>query len=46
LLYRLAETGGERYAKLAQLYARRFLFMEEYPAWAMGDRDVWMLADA
>jgi len=41
LLYRLAETGGERYAKLAQLYARRFLFMEEYPAWAMQDAEIW-----
>jgi acyl-CoA dehydrogenase len=35
LLYRLAETGGERYEKLADLYATRFLDHDEYPAWAM-----------
>ncbi len=44
LLYQLAETGGERYAKLAQLYAHRFLDGEEYPAWAMQDAEVWSIA--
>lgn len=41
LLYALAETGGERYARLAELYAIRFLRGEPYPAWAMQDRAVW-----
>ncbi len=40
LLYRMARTEGERYARLAALYARRFLMGEEYPAWAMNDPDV------
>lgn len=34
LLYDLAQSDDERYAKLAALYARRFLAGEEYPAWA------------
>ncbi|MBX5464245.1 MAG: acyl-CoA dehydrogenase family protein [Clostridia bacterium] len=37
LLYRLAATGGERYAQLAALYAHRFLEGEEYPAWALDE---------
>jgi alkylation response protein AidB-like acyl-CoA dehydrogenase len=46
LLYRLAQGGGGadsggRYAKLAALYAARFLRGEEYPAWALDDREVW-----
>jgi len=41
LLYQLAETAGERYAKLATLYCHRFLLHEEYPEWAMTDADVW-----
>lgn len=41
LLYRLAETAGERYARLAALYARRFLLGEEYPAWALREPAVW-----
>jgi acyl-CoA dehydrogenase len=41
LLYRTAETGGERWAKLAELYAVRFLAGDEYPAWAAADREVW-----
>lgn len=40
LLYGLAGTGGERYEKLADLYAARFLDHEEYPAWAMTDDTV------
>lgn len=41
LLYALAETGGERYAKLAALYAERFVAGRPYPAWALEDREVW-----
>jgi len=41
LLYGLAEDSGERYAKLAALYARHFLGGEPYPAWALRDREVW-----
>ncbi len=37
LLYRLADVGGERYEKLAELYAARFLDHDEYPEWAMND---------
>jgi acyl-CoA dehydrogenase len=40
LLYDLAEAGGERYEKLAELYATRFLLHEEYPSWAMTDKTV------
>jgi alkylation response protein AidB-like acyl-CoA dehydrogenase len=43
-LHALAESSGERYAKLAQLYARRFLAHEEYPAWAGQDPDLLKLA--
>jgi acyl-CoA dehydrogenase len=42
LLFTLAEGGGERYAKLAQLYAKRFLQHEPYPDWALGEPDLWM----
>jgi alkylation response protein AidB-like acyl-CoA dehydrogenase len=45
LLYALAENGGERYAKLAELYFTRFLTGENYPAWAMQDEQVWRLVD-
>jgi alkylation response protein AidB-like acyl-CoA dehydrogenase len=41
LLYRLAETGGERYERLAELYARHFLAGEAYPAWALDAPQVW-----
>ncbi|MBI5564332.1 MAG: acyl-CoA dehydrogenase family protein [Chloroflexi bacterium] len=41
LLYDLAQSAGERYAKLAALYARRFLQHESFPAWALNDREVW-----
>lgn len=41
LLYNLAESGGERYAKLAELYAARFLLGEAYMDWALDDPDVW-----
>jgi alkylation response protein AidB-like acyl-CoA dehydrogenase len=43
LLYQLAESAGERYARLAELYAQRFILGKTYPAWAMEDREVWNL---
>jgi acyl-CoA dehydrogenase len=42
LLYALAEEAGERYAKLASLYAHRFVMGESYPDWALGDRELWL----
>ena len=42
LLYALAESAGERYAKLASLYAHRFVMGEPYPSWALTDRELWM----
>ena len=41
LLYGLAEKGGPRYERLAELYGRRFLLNEEYPSWAMDKESVW-----
>ena len=41
LLFALAEIAGERYAKLAELYAEHFLEAKPYPAWALSDRQVW-----
>ena len=41
LLYALAEIGGERYAKLAELYAEHFLASRAYPAWVLEDREIW-----
>lgn len=41
LLYKLAATGGDRYARLAALYARRFLAGEPYPEDALADATVW-----
>jgi hypothetical protein len=45
LLYDLAQHAGERYAKLAALYARHFVEHEPYPAWALNDREVWWLVN-
>ncbi len=45
LLYDLAERAGERYAKLAALYAHRFLNHAPYPAWALTDQAVWWPMD-
>lgn len=41
LLYDLAGHAGERYAKLAEIYAIRFLGGEPYPSWVLDDRQVW-----
>ncbi|MEJ2666790.1 MAG: acyl-CoA dehydrogenase family protein [Deinococcales bacterium] len=41
LLYALDRTRGGRYAKLARLYASRFLAHEPFPTWALGDPDLW-----
>ena len=41
LLYDLADHAGERYARLAALYAQRFLDHAPYPDWALADRDLW-----
>jgi len=40
LLYDLARTGGDRYARLAGLYARRFLLHEEYPESVFSDAEL------
>lgn len=40
-LYRLAAAAGDRWARIAGLYARRFVLREEYPAWAMDDAEIW-----
>jgi acyl-CoA dehydrogenase len=42
LLYALADEAGERYAKLASLYAHRFVMGEPYPDWAHSDREIWL----
>lgn len=42
LLYRLAQRAGERYARLAALYARRFIAGESYPVWAMEQDAIWL----
>lgn len=41
LLYRLAENAGDRYAKLANLYATHFLQQKPYPSWVLTDQKVW-----
>ncbi len=45
LLYDLVQSAGERYAKLAALYAHRFLQHASFPAWALTDRAVWCPLD-
>ena len=45
LLYALAEIAGERYPKLAALYALRFLLHEPYPGWAYKDEEIWLPID-
>jgi acyl-CoA dehydrogenase len=44
LLYALAQSGGERYARLAECYTARFLRNEPYPTWALDDQELWMPA--
>ncbi len=44
LLYELADDAGERYAKLASLYAHHFVRGEPYPDWALTDRELWLPA--
>jgi alkylation response protein AidB-like acyl-CoA dehydrogenase len=41
LLYAIAAEAGERFAKLAKLYASRFLIDGTYPSWALHDKDIW-----
>ncbi|OGO29651.1 MAG: acyl-CoA dehydrogenase [Chloroflexi bacterium RBG_16_54_18] len=41
LLYSLSENGGERYARLAELYSEHFLLHEPYPAWVLEDESIW-----
>jgi hypothetical protein len=41
LLYKLADQFGERYEKLAELYAIRFLQDQPYPDWAFKERQIW-----
>ncbi len=41
LLYQMAQDQGNRYEKLAELYAKRFLDHEEYPSWVNQDSTVW-----
>ena len=41
LLYRLAQSSSERLARLAELYAARFLDGSPYPDWALNDRSIW-----
>ena len=41
LLYALAEEAGDRYAKMAALYAARFLDHQPYPSWVLSDKQVW-----
>ncbi|HEX9028623.1 MAG TPA: acyl-CoA dehydrogenase family protein, partial [Anaerolineales bacterium] len=45
LLYQLAENAGERYVKLAGLYADYFLLHNPYPAWVYKDRQIWSPLD-
>lgn len=40
-LYGVAGSGGPRYERLADLYARRFLGGEDYPLWALEKEPVW-----
>ncbi len=43
LLYALANQGGDRYARLASLYADHFLDGQPYPAWVLGEPEIWDL---
>lgn len=41
LLYDMATDQGPRYAKLAELYATRFLWHQEYPYWVDDEKEIW-----
>lgn len=41
LLFSLSEIGGERYARLAQLYCEHFLLHRPYPDWALEQASLW-----
>ena len=41
VLHDLARTAGPRYARLAELYGRRFLRGEDYPRWALEEESIW-----
>ncbi len=43
LLYQLSATGGERFARLAALYARHFLMHQEYPDAMCSDPELFRL---
>jgi len=43
LLYRLARSAGERYVRLAELYASKFVLGEGYPGWAREAEQVWQV---
>jgi alkylation response protein AidB-like acyl-CoA dehydrogenase len=42
LLVDLANSAGDRYRRVAELYAQRFLDKFEYPAWALEDQQLWL----
>jgi hypothetical protein len=43
LLYDLAHfLDDERYARLAAIYARRFIASEPFPARALSDQEIWL----
>ncbi len=41
LLHEVGQTGGPRYDRIAELYARHFLGGEEYPSWALEKEQIW-----
>ena len=45
LLYLAADSGGERYARLAELYTTRFLEGQPYPDKTLTDQEMWMPVD-
>lgn len=42
LLYDLTQAGGDRYARMAELYYERFLGGGSYPAWASEEPRIWL----
>lgn len=41
LLYKLADQNGERFAKLAELYATRYVLRQPYPDWVYAEDQIW-----